>query len=221
MPQGRIEVKTIIANVIRDLQLKSVNDVIDYMIEWAYEAETAIGSYDTFIRKECEIEIKNNRGKLPADLYQFISLKVNNIYPETTYRDFRLFYKNSPNLAISGTEIRTIKMTLEGGWVHLSGTPDSTKAGLAYMAFDLDCHGLPLIKDGHEKAVTAYIMWKYKTADYVAGKVPMHVYSNLEQRWYWLCAQARGDDEMPDPKQLEYITALYHQLLPSPSKNLF
>jgi hypothetical protein len=240
MPQGRINVQTIIANVVRDLQLKNVNDVIDYFIEWAYEAETAIGSYDTFVRKECELKIENNRIKLPADLYQFISIKVGGVFPEITFRDFRLFYKNSPNLATNspehhaldllnlgsafrtdGTEVRTSKMSMEGGWIHVSGIQQETVAGLAYMAFDLDKHGYPLIKDGHEKAVTAYLIWKYKTAGYVEGKVPQHVYKNLEDRWYWLCGQARGDDEMPDPKQLEYIASLYHQLLPLASKNFF
>jgi len=230
MPQGRIKVETIIANVVRDLQLSSVNDVIDYMIEWAYEAETAIGSYDTFVRKECELKIENNRIRLPADLYQFVSLKVGGTYPEITFRDFRLFYKDSPNLAtnssgsglrINGSETRTSKMAMEGGWIHVSGIQQETTAGLAYMAFDLDDKGFPLIKDGHEKAVTAYIMWKYKTAPYVEGTVPHHVYASLERRWYWLCGQARGDDEMPDPKQLEYIASLYHQLLPLASKNFF
>ena len=47
MTPGRIKVRTIIANVIRDAQLKNVNGLVDSMIEWAYEAETLIGSYDT------------------------------------------------------------------------------------------------------------------------------------------------------------------------------
>ena len=77
MAHGRIRVKTIIANVIRDAQLGNVNHLIDSMIEWAYEAETLIGSYDTFVRQECEITFKNFKAKLPNDLYQFIALKVN------------------------------------------------------------------------------------------------------------------------------------------------
>lgn len=237
---GRIKVGTIIANFIRDLQLKNVSEVQDYLIEWAYEAEILIGSYDTFVRKECLVTIKDNRAKLPKDFYQFISFKVAGVFPEVTNRDFRLFYQNSPNLASSsvehhaldllnlgsafrtdGTEVRTAKMTLEDGWIHISGIEDATEGGVAYMAFDLDDDGLPYVKDGHQMAVTAYLMWKYKTADYTQGKIPHHVYKELEQRWYWLCGQARGDDEMPDPKQLEYIASLYHQLLPLASKNFF
>lgn len=237
---GRIKVGTIIGNVIRDMQLTNVGSIHDYMIEWSYEAEILIGSYDTFVRKECLVEIKDNRLKLPKDFYQFISLKVGGVFPEVTNRDFRLFYHDSPNLATAspehhaldllnlgsafrtdGTEIRTAKMTLEDGWIHVSGIQEATEAGIAYMAIDVDEDGFPYIKDGHQMAVTAYIIWKLKTADYTKGKVPHHVYKELETRWLWLCGQARGDDEMPDPKQLEYIASLYHQLLPLASKNFF
>lgn len=237
---GRINIKTIIANVIRDAQLTDVNHLIDSMIEWAYEAETLIGSYDTFIRRECEVTIKNNRVKLPNDFYQFISFQVNGVYPEWTNRDFRLFYQDSGNLATSDGNIQGLdllnlgsafgvdgskaisqKMTIENGYINISGITEEVKGGLAYMAFDLDDEGFPLVKDGHEKAVVAYILWKLKTADWLNGKIPAVVYQSLEQRWYWLCGQARGDDEMPNPKQLEYIASLYHQLLPLPNKNFF
>lgn len=240
MTNGRIKIKTIIANVIRDAQLKDVSQLIDSIIEWAYEAETLIGSYDTFVRKECEISVKNYKARLPQDFYQFIAFKINGNYPEVTNRDYRLFYKNSANLAdttnnsqaldllnlgsafgVDGTQVQGYKMSIENGYINVTGIKDETKAGLAYLAFDLDEDGFPLVKEGHEKAVVAYILWKLKTADWMNGYVSQSVYDRLEQRWYWLCGQARGDDEMPDPKQLEYIASLYHQLLPSPSKNLF
>jgi hypothetical protein len=240
MTHGRLNIKTIIANVIRDAQLNDVNHLIDSMIEWAYEAETLIGSYDTFIRKECEIDIKNYKARLPHDFYQFISFKVDGIYPEVTNRDYRLFHKDSANLAsgsndsqaldllnlgtafaVDGTQINRFKMSIENGYIHVSGVKDLTKGGLAYLSFDLDEDGYPLVKEGHEKAVVAYILWKLKTPDWMNGYVSQSVYDRLEQRWYWLCGQARGDDEMPDSKQLEYIASLYQQLLPLPNKNFF
>lgn len=240
MANGRIKVRTIIANVIRDAQLKNVNHLIDSMIEWAYEAESLIGSYDTFVRKECEIKFKNYKAKLPHDLYQFIAFKINGTFPEVTNRDFRLFYKDSPHLAqpgveyhgmdlinlgsafrTDGTAIRTPKFSIENGWIHLSGYAADVVGGLAYLAFDLDDEGFPLIKDGHEKAVVAYILWKLNVAPFIRGEIPASVHDRLEQRWYYLCGQTRGDDEMPDSKQLEYIGSLYHQLLPLPNKNFF
>ena len=189
---------------------------------------------------ECLIEFKNNRSPLPKDFYRLISLKIGGSYPEITNRDFRLFDTDSPNLAIKGnfnyssdasrlgfpydssdTNKMAIKFNIDNNYINISSTTDGTKAGLAYTAFDLDEDGFPLIKDGHQMAVSAYVTWKLKNADYVKGKVSHHVYKELENRWYWLCGQARGDDEMPSPKEMEYIAAIYYQLLPMPNKNYF
>ena len=56
---------------------------------------------------------------------------------------------------------------------------------------------------------------------YYQGKVPQHVFKNSEQRWFYLCAQARGDDEMPDATEMTYLSNLWNQLVPLPNKNNF
>ena len=57
----RVSVKRIIANVARDLMLDDVSLHIDSMIEWSGEAEAFIGSFDTYEKKECEIDVDNYR----------------------------------------------------------------------------------------------------------------------------------------------------------------
>ena len=56
----RLSVKTIIANVVRDMGLDDVSFHYDSMIEWAAEAEVFIGSYETYERIECEVEKRAN-----------------------------------------------------------------------------------------------------------------------------------------------------------------
>ena len=232
MTPSKLNVKTIIANVIRDAQLHDVGHLIDSMIEWAYEAETFIGSTETFVHKECELVVKNNRARLPRDMYRFISFKVNNVFPEVTNRDFRLFYKNSPQLASSSgiqsvttdahqNNTSLIKMKIENGYIQISGIVEETKGGLSYMAFDLDEEGYPLVKDGHERAVVAYIMWKMNVPNFISGKLNAGVHDRLERRWYDLCGQARGDDEMPNEQELKYLGNMWNQLLPLPPKQFF
>ena len=244
MSKQKVSIKTIIASVVRDLQLNDVSRYIDSIIEWAYEAEMKIGSYESFERKECVLKIKNNRVALPKDFYKLISFKVGGTYPESTNRDFRLFYKQSNKLATansgfpvvqnyyqagdgvvtstdSGSTGGTIKMSLDNGYINLSSSSDTNEGAISYLAIALDDEGYPLIQQGHETAIVSYCVWKLKLPDYVNGKLPQHVYSELEKRWTWLCGQARGDDEMPNPKELEYLSAMYNQLLPLPSKNLF
>jgi hypothetical protein len=64
-------------------------------------------------------------------------------------------------------------------------------------------------------------MWKYKAVEFYKGKLPQAIFKELEQRWYWLCAQARGDDEMPNEKELQYLGTMWNQLLPLPPKQYF
>ena len=61
-------------------------------------------------------------------------------------------------------------------------------------------------------------MWKMKTVDYINGRLALHVYQNLERRWQMLCGQARGNDNMPDTKEMEYIAAVFQQLVPPPTQ---
>ena len=244
MSKQKVSIKTIIASVIRDLQLKDVSKYIDSIIEWSYEAEMKIGSYESFERKECVVKIKNNRVPLPKDFYKLISFKVGSTFPEITNRDFRLFHKESTKLAASsngfpivqnyyqagdgvvtsidsGSSDGTIKMSVDNGYINLSSSSNSNEGALSYLAIAMDEDGYPLIQQGHETAIVSYCVWKMKLSDYVSGKLPHHVYAELEKRWVWLCGQARGEDEMPNPKELEYLAAMYNQLMPLPNKNLF
>jgi len=228
---SRTSIKTVISSVIRDLQLNDVSNIADSMIEWAFEAEMLIGTYNTFERVECELDIKNNRAKLPKDFYKLISLKIGNSFPQYTNRDFRLFYKGIgnatpgiPSNLAQGINDTEWKFSIDNNYIHLSNNSSAEAAtllGISYMAIPLDEHGFPYILHDHVTAVTAYIIWKYKLADYVRGKIPHHVYAELEKRWVWLCGNTRGNDSMPDTKELEYIGYVWQQLLPVYSQNIF
>jgi hypothetical protein len=89
------------------------------------------------------------------------------------------------------------------------------------MGVELDEEGWPMVSDKHEDAVTHYLQFMMISRKYYNGKVPQHVFFNSEKRWKDLCAQARGDDEMPTPDELNYLANMWNQLLPLPNKNLF
>jgi len=80
---------------------------------------------------------------------------------------------------------------------------------------------LIVISETHEDAVTAYLMYMYKGVQYYNGKLPKHVHQTLEYRWYDLCGQARGDDEMPDSEEMKYLSNMWMQLIPPPTKEIF
>jgi len=112
------------------------------------------------------------------------------------------------------------KFSIENGYIYFNLMNDE-KVGLAYWGIDLDEDGWPLINHLHEDAVTHYIMYMYKARDFYSGKLPGAVYKEMQARWFWLCGQARGDDEMPDESELRQLSNMWAQLLPLPNKNYF
>ena len=112
------------------------------------------------------------------------------------------------------------KYSIENGYIYFNQM-NETKVGLAYLGLDLDEEGWPLINHLHEDAVTHYLMYMYKARDFYAGKLPGNVYKEMQARWFWLCGQARGDDEMPDENGLRALSNAWAQLLPLPNKNYF
>ena len=110
--------------------------------------------------------------------------------------------------------------SIDNGCINFN-TIDGTRIGISYMGVLLDEHGWPLISEIHEDAVTAYIMYMYKSVEYYQGKLPQHVHQELKNRWLDLCGQARGDDELPNSEEYKYLSSMWMQLIPPPSKENF
>ena len=110
--------------------------------------------------------------------------------------------------------------SIDNGCINFNAF-DGETLGIAYMGVELDEEGWPMIYHEHEDAVTHYLQYMLISRRYYNGKVPQHVFVNSERRWKDLCAQARGDDEMPTPDELNYLANMWNQLMPLPNKNLF
>ena len=110
--------------------------------------------------------------------------------------------------------------SIDNGCINFNAL-DGTKIGISYMGIDLDEDGWPLISETHEDAVTAYIMFMHLSVSFYQGKIPQYVHSTAERRWYDLCGQARGDDELPNSEEMKYLGNLWMQLMPLPSLENF
>lgn len=109
---------------------------------------------------------------------------------------------------------------IDNGCINFNAL-DGEVIGIAYMGIEVDEEGWPLIYWEHEDAVTHYIQFMLLSKDYYKNKIPQHIFKNAEQRWFHLCAQARGDDEMPDATEMTYLANMWNQLVPLPNKNNF
>jgi len=135
----------------------------------------------------------------------------NSIESGSLHTHYNYFFGSEPNIS---------KFTIENGYVHFNAMRDG-KIGISYWGILVDDEGFPLVDDVHEDAVSHYLEYMYLKLRYNKGKIARAVFKDAEARWFWLCGQARADDEMPDLTEQRYIANLWNQLLPLPTKNLF
>jgi len=110
--------------------------------------------------------------------------------------------------------------SIDNGCINFNAL-DDTKIGISYMGIDLDEDGWPLISETHEDAVTAYIMFMHLSVSFYQGKIAQYVHQTAANRWFDLCGQARGDDELPNAEEMKYLGNLWMQLMPLPSLENF
>jgi len=202
--QPRISVKQVVAAVIRNLGVQDAAREFSTFVEWAFEAEKKIGTFKTFVTKEATISISNKQAALPEDLIEVIDVKnANDVYYEPQTKSFKT----------SNTQNLSYKYYLTSGFIQFSSVADSS-IQISYIALDTDSDGYPTMEANHEDAVSHYIMYKYKARDYYNQKLPRYIYMDMKQEWSRLCAQARGNDNMPNRNQMRNISKIWNSLIP-------
>ena len=202
--QPRISVKQVVSAVIRNLDVQDAAREFNTFVEWAFEAEKKIGTFKTFINKESTLTVTNKQAALPTDLIELVDVKNSqDIYYEPQTKAFRTLNNEDLNY----------KYYLSNGYIQFSSISDS-KIQINYIALDTDDDGYPTIEANHEDAVSHYIMYKYKARDYYNQKLPRYIYMDMKMEWSRLCAQARGNDNMPNRNQMRNISKVWNSLIP-------
>jgi hypothetical protein len=197
----QISVKRIVGNVARNLGLSNPSEHLESFIEWAFEAEEKIGSFSTFIDTETVLTVTSGKALLPASLMKLIDVKgANNNFMQPTQKTFK-------------GDASGDKYWIVGSYIHFANITNGT-ATIAYKALDTDNDGFPTIKQGHEDAVAQYIMWRYKSIEYYEGKIARYIVQDLEKRWYWLCGQARGKDNLPSEAEMKNVASYWNNHIP-------
>ena len=202
----RVSIKRVVANVIRNLEINDASKNFYSFVEWAFEAERKIGSYKTFVKKTATINIVNKQASLPNDFLSLIDIKKTGDSTESTYLS-----QTSASFPSSVTKQNTFYLTEDT--INVS-TNDISSLDVAYYAIDTDDEGFPTVAANHEDAVSAYLMFKYKARDYYNGKLARAIYVDMQSNWQRLCAQCRGNDNMPTPIEMKKAAAIWNTLVP-------
>jgi len=231
----RFSAEEILAMVNRDYGDIDERDLYS-IYEWIVEAIAKIGTEDSLIRKECLLDVKDYRAKLPDDLVRLLYVKHSGRYVPYTERHFVHFYKSlddskashlaepytvSPyNYQTSHYEAYSdVVYYVSNNYIHI--TLREGKIGIAYLALPLDERGLPTVYHLHADAVVAYIVYKLIARKFFKGDIPNVVYREAEHRWHWLCGQVRGQTALRSADELTTIAKrVWNNLKPLGGLNL-
>ena len=176
----------------------------DYTLEVSRSA-TASGSS----LADGRTRIHNQQSTLPKDLIKVLDVKkigaTSMDYYDPTSATFPQDSEKSNRYYVRGNKINFTKST--------------DNFALYYLAFEIDEDGYPTIKEGHEDAISAYIIWRLKHIDYINGKIPQYLWRDLKLEWDRLCAQARGQDNLPTPQEMEQMEKMWNTLIPIRTRN--
>ena len=162
--------------------------------------------------ENCEVNINSTS----HNLAERTTYNLNDgIHSETPYSD-----GSSYNGGDGESSLSVSKYAIENGYIHFSSM-GSGRVGVAYYGIAVDDKGWPLMDPTHEDAITHYLIYQLAWSEFKSGKVSQGYFQTAENRWYWLCGQARGDDELPDEDEMQYLANAWNQLLPLPNHNFF
>jgi len=143
--------------------------------------------------------IHNKQVRLPDNMVKLISVRQGGSIIFPTSAQFKSKVASEAN-----------RYYVNGNRLNLTNTSNTADLVVTYLSVPMSEEGYPMIKQGHEEAIATYIMWKFKLIDYYAAKAPQYIIKDLEKRWYWLCSQARGNDNMPNSSELLKIGKVFN-----------
>jgi hypothetical protein len=211
------------------LEIEQMGVVRNDFIKWSFDAELKIGSSLTFTRKECYVDIENNKGCLPKDVLWVWAFASEGQQLEPSQKEVRMFGNgitgqvDEYGRADVGYFQRTVnnyyasfgpqKFSVQNGKIHLENMV-SGRVAVSYQGVCLDENGYPLVNELHVPAIEQFLVFMHSQREYLRQRMPEHIYRNMERRWKELCGQAYADDETPNPMELRALSGIWNNMLP-------
>jgi hypothetical protein len=201
-------IKTIIAKVVRDLDLMDQEVPWEDMIEWIAEGLKHIGSYYQFTEKAADIDIEDYKGVLPCDFYKSIRI-LQGTYNEYHNNHESLITKETDGDKLQ-TEIEGIKFSNYDFNITHNVITVSYRTGtikLQYLAMPVDSDGFPLVPD--DVSYSDALFWKVAYHLCLRGhefkRKELNNLQFVKNKWGFYCTQARANANMPDGDMYERL----------------
>lgn len=175
-----IDVKQVITSAKLQLRIESA-DMDAWFEKLANEGVRHLDSLNLWVKKVMVLDVKDNAVRLPDNFRRIIALRLGADGDCT-----QAMYVELPFIKQCGCSqtVDTLDSTgifeIQGNQIVFHNDIDATQVTLAYFGFREE-DGLLQIEDDYERALTAYICWKYTVANF--QEYPPNVQQHYMMEW--------------------------------------
>ena len=208
----KVSIKLAVHNLLEDVAMEDTRK-LPVIKRWAVEADRDIGSYYSYKKKICVLDVCDCRAELPCDAVAVLALVIGDRGCEcgSLFQGLHSYFTSQ---AISNFQMGTFYVVdgvsqgfgcLPFGWeiqnnnIVFNQNMNEKKVTIQYLGMEEDEEGFPLVNENHLTAISAYIEWRLAKqtrwkAAHGGNVVSELAIKELQRQWAQRCRQARADD---------------------------
>jgi len=204
---------------------ESVDDV-PVLVEWAIDADKAIGSFYDYKEEIFVLEITNCRAKLPCGTIRVEGLLLGDhgcncnlafdnaklviqdlsTGVETTGGLLAILVLDSGDVTCN---VSNIRWWVQDNTIILDQNFNGSNVTVKLLMYQLDAEGFPLINEYNAVAVASYLEWRLAKRSLWAKnpreQFNLNMIRDLEARWERMCGDARAQSSYPSKAEKEEL----------------
>ena len=180
-----VSLEEAVSSAKQQLRIEDTSEHDVYMIRLANEAIVSMIDNTTYIKGMCNLDIIDGRAKLPCGFIRLLATRFvtnNGNYYGNTYVDASYLQENLTGFASIGYQHYSGQFQIQNGYIVFNDPQlNDIAMSVAYMGRNIDSNGLMQMSERQERAVNAYICWKF-TLSYFE-RFPADIRNTYEREW--------------------------------------
>ena len=205
-----ISINELMSRLTRHPLLQDLN--LETVIEYTVDFMRIIGMPRQFLEKTEVIDVKQHRAKLPCDFYEMI--QVRDVGPCGKPNKAWRYSTDNFHMNLDKHKWTDPTYKIQGNWIFTSPM-ECGQIEIAYLAFQLDEDGYPMLPDSSAfiRALEAFIKFQWFTIQFDMGKITQQVMQKADQDYCWAVGQCRTDMIRPSLDQMQSIANMLNNFV--------
>lgn len=200
-----ISLKEVVARAKMSLRIKDTSESDLFLEVLAREAIGSLNPLSQLIKKQCSLTVTGQSAELPKDFVRYLAFQVDiknsttdPITDQLLSGCQRMLYADSAFLENCGCNAdgalgwRQGGFQIRDGFIHFNAANTIVSNTLAYMGLNVDDKGDPVIYERFERAISAYMCFKYTLA--FVEDFNQYVIESYKREWTAQKSRMEGED---------------------------